>query len=249
VSNLFRLSIIVGAFLLAACSQPEPEAAVPVASAAPTVNLEDEQQKFSYAIGISAFKNIENGLQGIEGTEVELDKEMILKGFTDSLRGDSELDDQGLRAAITQFQTRVTEVQQAKTEAEAEVHSKEGQAYLEENKSSAGVVALASGLQYLVLESGEGQSPSSASTTVKVHYQGTLIDGTQFDSSYDRGEPASFALNQVIRGWTEGVQLMKEGAKWRFFIPADLAYGQRSTATIPAGSTLIFEVELLEVVD
>lgn len=246
MSNLFRLSIIACALLLAACSQPEAEA---VAAAAPAVNLEDEQQKFSYAIGISAFKNIEAGLKGIEGTEIELDKEAVLRGFSDSLKGASALDDQGLRTAITQFQVRATEVQQAKDQAEAEVRGQEGQAYLAKNSTAAGVVTLASGLQYLVIESGEGQSPSSAETTVKVHYKGTLIDGTQFDSSYDRGEPVSFALNQVIEGWTEGVQLMREGAKWRFFIPADLAYGQRATRTVPANSTLTFEVELLEVVD
>jgi FKBP-type peptidyl-prolyl cis-trans isomerase FkpA len=249
VPNLFRLSFIACALLLAACSQPEPEAAAAVVDAAPAVNLMDEQQKFSYAIGISAFKNIEEGLIGIEGTEIELDKDTVLKGFSDSLRGASELNNQGLRAAITQFQARASEVQQAKVQAEAEVHGKEGLAYLAQNTSQAGVVTLASGLQYVVIEPGEGQSPSSAETTVKVHYKGTLIDGTQFDSTYDRNKPATFPLSGVIEGWKEGVQLMNEGAKWRFFIPANLAYGPTPTASIPANSTLIFEVELLEVID
>jgi len=249
VSNLSHLSIIACALLLTACSQSETEAVALIAPAALAVDLADEQQKFSYAIGISAFKNIEAGLKGIEGTEIELDKETVLKGFNDSLKGASELDNQGLRSAITQFQARASEVQQVKVQAEAEVHGKEGQAYLAQNTSAAGVVTLASGLQYLVIEPGEGQSPSSAETTVKVHYEGTLIDGTQFDSTYDRNKPVTFPLSGVIEGWKEGVQLMSEGAKWRFFIPADLAYGPTPTASIPANSTLIFEVELLEVVD
>lgn len=126
-------------------------------------------------------------------------------------------------------------------------NQKEGDAFLAANGKKPGVTTLPSGLQYAVLKKGTGRQPA-ATDTVTVHYQGTLINGTEFDSSYKRGQPASFPLNQVIKGWTEGVQLMKEGAKYRFFIPPHLAYGQRGAGpVIGPNSTLIFEVELLSV--
>lgn len=122
-----------------------------------------------------------------------------------------------------------------------------GKEYLEENKTRQGVQVTASGLQYEQLKPGTGSSHPIASDTVTVHYHGTLIDGTVFDSSVNRGEPASFPLNRVIKGWTEGLQLMVAGEKMRFHIPADLAYGNRRTGSIPAGSVLIFDVELLSI--
>ena len=122
-----------------------------------------------------------------------------------------------------------------------------GATFLAENAKREGVKVTASGLQYEVLQAGSGKSPSATSNVV-THYRGTLIDGTQFDSSYDRGEPVEFPLNRVIPGWTEGIQLMKEGAKYKFYIPGDLAYGLRSpTPKIPPNSTLVFEVELITV--
>lgn len=120
-----------------------------------------------------------------------------------------------------------------------------GQQFLAKNREAERVVTTASGLQYLMLEKGTGTTRPGASDRVKVHYHGTLIDGTVFDSSVDRGEPISFGLNQVIAGWTEGLQLMVEGDKTRFFIPANLAYGNRAAGKIKPGSTLIFDVELI----
>lgn len=122
-----------------------------------------------------------------------------------------------------------------------------GSEFLAENSKKEGVKTTASGLQYEVLQSGSGESHPTASSTVRVHYHGTLIDGTVFDSSVERGETISFPLNRVIPGWTEGVQLMKVGDKFRFFIPSNLGYGNRSAGKIPAGSTLIFDVELFEI--
>ena len=122
----------------------------------------------------------------------------------------------------------------------------QGEAFLEKNKSVKGVKVTSSGLQYQILKEGEGKTPK-ATDTVSVHYRGTLIDGKEFDSSYKRNAPAEFPLNRVIKGWTEGLQLMKEGAKYKFFIPSDLAYGSMGPASIPPNSTLIFDVELLEV--
>jgi peptidylprolyl isomerase len=122
-----------------------------------------------------------------------------------------------------------------------------GKDFLAKNKANQDVIQTASGLQYQVLQKGEGSKHPSASTTVKVHYHGTLLDGTIFDSSVDRGQPISFSLNQVIKGWTEGVQLMVEGDKFKFFVPSNLGYGNKSTGKITSGSLLIFEVELLEI--
>lgn len=135
---------------------------------------------------------------------------------------------------------------QKKAEEMAMKHKTEQLAWLEENAKQDGITVLDSGLQYRVIEEGEGKSPEETSM-VTVHYKGTMIDGTQFDSSYDRGEPAKFPLDGVIKGWTEGVQLMKEGAKYEFFIPYDLAYGERGSRSIPPFSTLVFTVELVSV--
>jgi peptidylprolyl isomerase len=120
-----------------------------------------------------------------------------------------------------------------------------GKDFLAKNKANEGVIQTASGLQYQVLQKGQGSEHPSASTTVKVHYHGTLLDGTVFDSTVERGEPISFSLNQVIKGWTEGVQLMVVGDKYKFFVPSELGYGTRATGKITSGSLLIFEVELL----
>jgi len=129
----------------------------------------------------------------------------------------------------------------------AALNQEKGSAFLAENAKKDGVKTTASGLQYEVLQSGNGENHPTASSTVRVHYHGTLIDGTVFDSSVDRGETISFPLNRVIPGWTEGVQLMKVGDKFRFYIPSNLGYGDRSAGKIPAGSTLIFDVELFEI--
>jgi peptidylprolyl isomerase len=143
--------------------------------------------------------------------------------------------------ALVLFTIMLTNTTQAYTN---ETHEK-GLAFLQQNGKAEGVVTTASGLQYKVLRKGTGTAHPKASDTVKVHYHGTLIDGTVFDSSVERGDPVSFPLYRVIKGWTEGVQLMVAGEKTRFFIPSQLAYGFRSIGKIPAGSTLIFDVELL----
>lgn len=149
--------------------------------------------------------------------------------------------------AIQNFVMKQSQKQQEKSQAEAEENLTKGQAFLSENSQREGVQVTESGLQYEVIEEGSGVSPSETDTVV-VHYHGTLIDGTVFDSSVDRGEPATFAVNRVIEGWTEGLQLMKPGAKYKFYIPSELAYGpQQRSEEIKANSTLIFEVELLEI--
>lgn len=129
------------------------------------------------------------------------------------------------------------------------VNIEQGEQFLTENSQREGVIQTDSGLQYLVLREGNGSVHPTATSQVKVHYQGTLLDGTEFDSSYKRGEPISFKLNQVIKGWQEGLQLMVEGEKVRLFIPYDIAYGKSGSGPIPAGATLIFDVELIEILD
>ena len=160
-----------------------------------------------------------------------------------------------IEATMASLRERMIEKQRAQMKARgarpnigemAMKNKAEGRQFLAENKTKDGVVELPSGLQYKMTREGTGKSPS-ATDKVTVHYRGTLLDGTEFDSSIKRGKPATFPLNRVIRGWTEGLQLMKEGAKHTLYIPSDLAYGDRGNPSIPPGSTLIFEVELLKV--
>ena len=148
---------------------------------------------------------------------------------------------------MQEFFAKQEEKQKAEAAEKGKAAKQDGEKFLAENGKKEGVITTASGLQYQVLREGNGQSPK-ATDTVECHYEGTLIDGTKFDSSYDRGQTATFPLNQVIAGWTEGLQLMKEGGKYRFFIPYELGYGERGAgASIPPFSTLVFDVELVSV--
>jgi len=207
------------------------------------VKLETEQQKLSYAIGKDVATNLKTA-------ELEIDLEAFSRAMEDVLKGQPLLlTDQEANKVIQDYQTRKMQEMQQASEAEAVKFRAEGDQFLTNNRSKEGVKETASGLQYLVIKEGSGPKPT-ATSQVKVHYKGTLLDGTTFDSSYDRGEPATFGLNQVIKGWTEGLQLMSKGAKYMLYIPADLAYGNQAPpgSPIKAGMTLIFEVELLEII-
>ena len=162
---------------------------------------------------------------------------------------ESRLTEEEIRDTIAKLQTRSQEKQKAEQDAATEKNKAAGAAYLAENGKKEGVVTTESGLQYKQVTAGDGAKPA-AEDTVTVHYKGTLIDGTVFDSSYDRGEPIEFPVNGVIKGWTEALLMMKAGAKWKLFIPSDLAYGERGAGgSIPPSATLIFEIELLEVIN
>jgi len=188
----------------------------------------------SYALGMS----IGHQLQQMNATELNI--EDFAKGIKDVFAGKTEMTEAEAQAAVQNFF-------QQKAKEQADAAKADGEAFLAENGKKDGVVTLPSGLQYQVLKEGNGKKPS-ATDQVVCHYEGTLIDGTVFDSSYQRNQPATFGLNQVIPGWTEGVQLMQEGAKYRFFIPYKLAYGERGAgAQIPPFATLVFDVELIEV--
>lgn len=192
--------------------------------------------KFSYAIGMAIAANLKS--MGAESISVE----DFSNGLASELRGE--------KTEMTQQEAQM-EVQNhfAQLQAKAmEENMKKGQEFLEENKKREGVVTLPSGLQYEVLKEGNGKKPG-ATDQVKCHYEGTLIDGTVFDSSVKRGEPATFGVNQVIKGWVEALQLMSEGSKWRLFIPQELAYGSQQVGEVIAPcSTLVFDVELIEIV-
>ncbi|NMH60757.1 FKBP-type peptidyl-prolyl cis-trans isomerase [Alteromonas ponticola] len=203
-------------------------------------------QKQAYAMGASMGLFVHNRAKQQEELGEEMDQAALMQGFEDALNDSLKFSQQEIQQFAQQGEQALRAKQQEMSAKMAEENIAEGKAYLAENAKKEGVKTTDSGLQYEVLTEGEGESPE-AEDTVKVHYRGTLLDGTEFDSSYARNEPAVFPLNRVITGWTEGVQLMKEGAKYRFHIPSDLAYGERATGNITPNSTLIFEVELLEV--
>lgn len=209
------------------------------------VQLDTDEQKASYGIGYGFASNLKQQTEGLE-----LSTDALVKGIMDAMtEGDRALTDEEIQAAISALQAKQIAAQQAKAEEAAATARAEGEAFLAENASKDGVMTTDSGLQYEILERGTSDQSPTAESTVKVHYHGTLVNGTVFDSSVERGEPIEFPLNGVIAGWTEGVQLMSIGDKFRFFIPADLAYGDnQASPLIPPGSTLIFEVELLDII-
>ena len=207
------------------------------------IKPETDKEKISYAIGVSM-------TQQIVDISDEIDLPMLQKGMTDKIRGNELLvTDEEARSLLRAFSEKLRARQMEAIAQAAKKNLEAGQAYLNENKTKEGVVTTESGLQYMILKEGEGKSPQS-SDSVKVHYEGTKLDGTVFDSSYKRNEPVTFRANQVIKGWTEGLQLMKEGGKYRLFIPSDLAYGEAGAGQqIGPNEVLLFDVELLEVIN
>ena len=199
----------------------------------------DKQVKFGYALGSDVGRNFKK-----QGFDFNLDA--FLAGFKASFTGtESKMTEEEIGSALQEFQTEMITKMMEERAKKATENKEAGEKFLAENKTKEGVKTTESGLQYIIEKEGEGESPA-AEDTVEVHYRGTLLDGTEFDSSYKRNEPAKFPLNRVIKGWTEGVQLMKKGAKYKFFIPSELAYGENGAGeTIGPNSTLIFEVELL----
>ena len=201
----------------------------------------DKQVKFGYALGSDVGRNLKR-------QSFDFDVNAFVAGFKAAFTGsESKMTEEEIGTALQEFQTEMITKMMEERQKKAGENKAAGEKFLAENKMKAGVKTTESGLQYIVEKEGEGESPA-AEDTVEVHYLGTLLDGTEFDSSYKRGEPAKFPLNRVIKGWTEGVQLMKKGAKYKFFIPSELAYGEVGAGeVIGPNSTLIFEVELLSI--
>jgi FKBP-type peptidyl-prolyl cis-trans isomerase FklB len=227
-----------------ATTTAKPPVTKPAVAPAP---LTTRKQKFSYALGM----NIGTSLGGTLKTQaVEVDWSLVIQGLKDSTSGaKTRLTEQEEKAVLTEVQNEVRKQQTEKTKEASEKNKTDGEAFLAANKSKEGVVTLPSGLQYKILTAGTGPKPT-ASDSVVCNYKGTLIDGKEFDSSYKRGQPATFPVSGVIKGWTEALQLMPVGSKWQLFIPSNLAYGERGAgAEIGPNSTLVFEVELLSIQD
>ncbi len=208
-----------------------------IVSAASKEDLKDQKKRFGYGLGANYARNLKQN-------NLDVDLDMFLQGMKDYLNGSSLMSDQEIQTTTQEVGNVVREQRKAEQEKLAKKNEAEGKAFLEANKTKEGVKTLGSGLQYKVIHEGNGPIPT-ASDKVRVHYKGTFIDGTEFDSSYKRNQPATFNVTGVIRGWTEALQLMKVGSKWQLFVPANLAYGNGGNRSIPPSSTLLFEVELL----
>ena len=206
----------------------------------------NQDQKISYAMGSNLGTQMSQNLQQYVAEGMPVDLDILFQGFMDAVKGNSMMTRDESTDLIRSFQSSFQVKREQNRKSKLASAGKEGLDFLKQNSSKPGIVSLPSGLQYQVLSEGSGAKPA-ATDKVKVHYAGTLINGNEFDSSYKRGTPAEFPLNGVISGWTEGLQLMNTGSKYRFFIPPDLAYGSRAVSTIPPNSTLIFEVELLDI--
>ncbi len=223
----------------------KPSAAKPsstVAKKPAVLALKTQKDKASYAIGLNIGKSMHKD-------SVDVDTSILLRGLKDGLAGAKPLmTDDEARAAMVTLQTDLRKKQEEKMLVQGDANKKEGEAFLAENKTKDGVVTLPSGLQYKILTEGAGPKPT-ATDTVVCNYKGTLIDNTEFDSSYKHGQPATFPVSGVIKGWTEALQLMPVGSKWQLFIPSELAYGARGGpgGGIGPNATLVFEVELMSI--
>jgi FKBP-type peptidyl-prolyl cis-trans isomerase FklB len=207
----------------------------------PVPGLPTQKDRFSYALGMSLGKSLAR-----DG--VEVDPSVLMQGLKDTIAGKTLLTDQQAQAAFAEMQGELRQKQEAKKQAAGAANTKQGDAFLAANKAKPGVITLPSGLQYKVLKEGTGPKPA-ASDTVSCNYRGTLIDGTEFDSTEKHGgQPLTFPVNGVIKGWTEALQLMPVGSKWQLFIPPDLAYGEHGAGSdIGPNQTLIFDVELVSI--
>lgn len=209
---------------------------------AKAVTLETEGKKVSYSMGYNVGLNVKEPLS-------EMDFDTFVKGMYDAARGkekEAQMSVEEMQKTLTAWGQKYQAKKMQEMQMQGQKNLVEGQKFLADNAKVEGVKVTASGLQYMVLKEGQGPTPKETDI-VKVHYKGTLLDGTEFDSSYKRGQPATFQLNKVITGWTEGLQLMKVGAKYKLFIPANMAYGDRAPAQIGPNATLIFEVELISI--
>ncbi|WP_372930596.1 FKBP-type peptidyl-prolyl cis-trans isomerase [Shewanella putrefaciens] len=239
MKSIYKLSLVALAVIgLSACNKEEKATDVGT-----NVELTTEAQKEAYSVGASIGRYMSGHIKEQEELGLPVDRTLIVTGFTNGLNDQLKLTEEEMQTLLQGLDKKLNDKRQEQAIAISAKNIEEGKKYLEENKAKPGVVTTESGLQYEVLTPGSGEKPA-AEDTVEVDYVGTLLDGKEFDSSYKRGQTIKFPLDRVIPGWTEGLQLMPVGAKYKFVIPAELAYGERDNGTIPPNSTLIFEVEL-----
>lgn len=223
-------AVLVTALFVSGCSEKE------IGSG----DLKTQIDSVSYAIGLDMGKNF-------KAQSIDIQSDVFLAGLKDGLEDTVYLlNDEEIQSVLMNFQMQMMEKRQKEMQEAGDNNKKEADTFFEENKTKEGIVTTESGLQYKVIEEGSGKTPGDADTVV-VHYKGTLLDGTVFDSSYDREAPATFPVGGVIAGWTEGLKLMKEGGKYELYIPSDLAYGPNGQGMIGPNQALVFEVELIEV--
>ncbi|EOW6650462.1 FKBP-type peptidyl-prolyl cis-trans isomerase [Cronobacter turicensis] len=208
--------------------------------------FQNDDQKSAYALGASLGRYMENSLKEQEKLGIKLDKNQLIAGVQDAFADKSKLSDQEIEQTLQAFETRVKGAAQAKVEKDATENETKGKAFRDKFAKEKGVKTSSTGLLYKVEKEGTGAAPKESDTVV-VNYKGTLIDGQEFDNSYKRGEPLSFRLDGVIPGWTEGLKNIKKGGKIKLVIPPELAYGKNGVPGIPANSTLVFDVELLDI--
>jgi FKBP-type peptidyl-prolyl cis-trans isomerase FkpA len=257
---VLKMSLLAATILLAVGCQDEKttettpaepakveQVAAEATSEKATEAFASEDQKSAYAIGASLAQYLSANLDQQKELGLELNRDDVLAGVSDVFANKSRMTPEETQQALQDLDKRVSDIVAEKAKVESEKSIKAGEEFRAEFEKQEGVAKTESGLLYQVEKSAEGEKPA-ATDTVQVHYKGTLTDGTEFDSSYKRNQPATFPLNQVIPGWTEGVQLMPVGSKFKFVIPPELAYGSQANPSIPANSTLVFEVELLQIV-
>ncbi|MFZ4832603.1 FKBP-type peptidyl-prolyl cis-trans isomerase [Rouxiella sp. Mn2063] len=225
-------------------------ATAPATAAAPaatdTTKFKSDDEQAAYALGASFGRYMDNSLKEQEKLGIKLDKDQLISGIQDAFANKTKLSDADIEKTLQTFEGRVKEAAQAKVDQDAKVNADKGDKFRAEFAKEKGVKTTKSGLQYQVEKPGTGAEPKDSDTVV-VNYKGTLTDGTEFDNSYTRGEPLSFRLDGVIPGWTEGLKHIKKGGKIKLVIPPALAYGKTGVPGIPANSTLVFEVELLDI--
>ncbi|MGI9277011.1 MAG: FKBP-type peptidyl-prolyl cis-trans isomerase [Endozoicomonas sp.] len=239
MKQILKISALAAVVMLAGCNSDKPATTA-------EVKLDTLEQKAAYAMGASLGNFANQTLKQQEELGLPTDRELVKQGFIDALASNSKLSEEEIGKVLREHEQKMIPILEKKAQEQMEQDRKASEDYLKKNAEKDGVITTESGLQYAVVEAGKGKKPA-LTDTVTVHYTGTLIDGTVFDSSVERGQPTTFPLGNVIQGWQEGLQLMPEGSKYQLTIPADLAYGDRPVGNIPPGSVLVFEVELLSI--
>ncbi|MEZ2578161.1 MULTISPECIES: FKBP-type peptidyl-prolyl cis-trans isomerase [Buttiauxella] len=242
------MAVALSAPAFAAPTEAAPATAAPAATAPAASNaaFKNDDQKSAYALGASLGRYMENSLKEQEKLGITLDKNQLIAGVQDAFADKSKLSDQEIEQTLQAFEARVKSSAQAKMEKDAKENADKGKAFRDTFAKEKGVKTSSTGLMYKIDKAGTGEAPKDSDTVV-VNYKGTLIDGKEFDNSYTRGEPLSFRLDGVIPGWTEGLKNLKKGGKIKLVIPPELAYGKTGVPGIPANSTLVFDVELLDI--